>query len=199
MIRTENRINEEYWDEIIKEIIGEKKEPIFTNEIWEKIKDEHGSPEKKETIEIKLFNLQREGYVKSVLKRKKQAWMFPSGAELLSIFETKTIDVAIAKQFEKLHRVPSPEEILAELKKDPRTTSEPRRITERLGKISKLLKAINTAMKEFSEADRNTTGTEKMMMPPDEMIIEKIGESIEDFDISIIELLIQTQKKNYGT
>jgi len=151
MKHTENRVNEEYWDEIIKEIIGEKKGPMFTNEIWEKMKDDHGYPERKETIEIKLFNLQREGYIKSVLKRKKQAWMFPSGTELLSLIETKTIDATIAKLYEQLHRVPSLEEVKSETRKDPKASSDDRLINERLRRVSRLLKTIDNAIKEFSE------------------------------------------------
>jgi len=43
------------------------------------------------------------------------------------------------------------------------------------------------------------TGIKKILIPSDELIIDKIGESIENFDISTIEVLVHTQKKNYKT
>jgi hypothetical protein len=195
MVQTNNKVTEEYWDEIIKEVIGEKKEPMFTNEIWEKMKDDYGYPENKETIEIKLFNLLREGYIKSVLRRKKQAWMFPSGTELLSLTETKTIDATIAQLFEQLLRVPSFEEVKTEIKRDPRSSADDRHINERLKQASHLLNAIDHAIKEFPEEEFKKTGSKKMFLPSDELIINRLGESIENFDVSIIELFIGTQKK----
>jgi len=199
MVQIENKVTEEYWDEIIKEIIGEKKGPMFTNEIWEKMKDDYGFPESKATIEIKLFNLLREGYIKSVLRRKKQAWMFPSGPELLSLTELKIIDATIAKFFEQFHRVPPLEEVKTETRKDPRVSSDDQLINERLRRVADLLNGIDHAINDFSEQEYKKTGMKKILLPSDELIINGLGESIEHFDVSIIKLLIGTQKKRYST
>jgi len=192
MIRANKNITEEYWDEILKEIIEERKEPMFTNEIWEKMKGDYGFPENKTSIEIKLFNLQREGYIKSVLRRKKEAWMSPSGEELVLLTKTKTIDETIASFFEQSLRVPTPDEIKTKLKGILQSNNDDRFIIERSNRVSHILRDINQTIKEIMQSENA-----KEILPSEEAIFDLIGESIEHVDSTIIMLLIRTQKKNF--
>lgn len=195
MVQIDNKITEEYWDEILKEMIEGKKEPMFTNEIWEKIKDEHGYPESKTSLEIKLFNLEREGYIKSVFRRKKHAWILPSGEELMRLTETKAIDTTIARLFEQSQRIPSLEEVKTEMRKDPRSSSNDHLLNERLRQASHLLNDIDQAIREsIQQQQGNLTTT----LPSDEAIFDRIGESINHLDIPIIMFFIRTQKKRYA-
>ncbi len=198
MVQINSKLSEEYWDEILKEVIEEKKEPIFTNEIWEKMKDDHGYPDSKESLEIKLFNLHREGYIKSVLRRKKQAWTFPSGEEFLRLSETKAVDEAIARLFKQSQKIPSLDEVKAEMRKTPGSTSDDRRISERIQQATHLLRDIDNELRGSLKQDQNNKEAKAAPPPSDEMIFDQIGESIDRFDISIIILFIRTTKKRYA-
>ena len=199
MVETGTKLTEEYWDEILEEVIEEKKEPMFTNEIWEKMKDDHGYPENKMSLEIKLFNLLREGYIKSVLRMKKQAWMLPSGEEMVSLTEMKVIDATIASYFERILRIPSHEEVKTETAKNPRVSGDDQLINQRLRQASHLLNDVDSAIKEFIKRERVKHKDTKTIQPSDEVIFEEIGESIDQFDVSIIMRFIRTQKKRYST
>jgi hypothetical protein len=195
MVQIDNKVSGEYWDEILKEVIEEKQEPIFTNEIWEKMKDDHGYPDSKESLEIKLFNLQREGYIKSVLRRKKQAWTFPSGEELILLTEIKTIDETIARLFKHTHRLPTLEEMKAEMMNTSGSIADGRILNDRLQQASHLLNDIDHVIKKYLKQSQKNPRNKTMLPPSNEAIFDEMGESIDHFDISIIMLFIETQKK----
>jgi arsenate reductase-like glutaredoxin family protein len=191
--QTHDRVTDVYWYEIIKNILFDSKQYLFTIEIWEKMRDNYGYSYDKDRVEKELLNLQRSGYAVSVDKRGKQAWTFPSEKKLLQLIENKKIDSAIAEFINTRSRIPTIKELIAKI--DEPVTQQ--FISERLEKISKLTKSIDEIIRQSCEQNLRKTEKEKnreqwkestctldvQEMSFYETVIDKLDGIIEDIDI----------------
>lgn len=203
--QTHDRVIDVYWYDIIKNILSDSKQYLFTIEIWEKMRDNYGYSYEKDRVEKELLNLQRSGYAVSIYKRGKQAWMYPEGKKLLTLERNKKIDSAIAEFINARNRLPTNKELIAKI--DERIAQQ--FISERFAKISKLTKSIDEIITQSCEQNLRKTETDKnhkqRMEPPCkldvrdmpfyETVIDKLDGKIEDVDILTIVNIIDARKR----
>gem|GEM_PF-5244434 len=206
-IQTNNRVRDVYWYEVIKNILSNSKHYLFTIQIWEKMRDNYGYSYDEDRVEKELMNLQRAGYAISIDKRGKQAWMFPTGKKLLVLEKNKKIDSAIAEFISASNHMLTKEEIIAKINE----TVDPKVVSERLVKISKLIDLIDKILKETcrkksikNEGEKKQVQAIKPNCIVDERdmflyetIIDLLDGSVEDIDILTIVSIIDARKKYY--
>lgn len=203
--KTENWVSDIYWYEIIKKILSETKQYLFTKEIWQKMKDEYGYSYNIDRVERELSNLQRSGYAVSIFKREKQAWMYPTGEKLLQLEEHKIVDSAITEFLSESNRMPTVEELCAKIKEPINRET----VSKRLIKISKITDLIDKIIKKNITKNIIDTEQEKKAFPeikPADLadrknalfynsIINELDGAIGEIDILMIVTLIDTRIK----
>jgi hypothetical protein len=203
-----DRVADIYWYDIIKDILSENNMSLFSVEIWEKLRDNYGYPYNKDRVVKELINIQRTGYAKSIFKNGKQAWIFPSGAELLTLEQNKKIDNTIINLVDTLGRPPTLKEISNKIRNE---LPENQRVPERLLKISTLIKLIDKIIeKEYTQNKKELKEANDLVQRPVpqydinvnaisfyEFIIDKLDGKIGDIDMLTLIHLINTRKKKF--
>jgi hypothetical protein len=205
VMKTKNWVSDIYWYSIIKNILSESKQYLFTIEIWEKMKDEYGYSYTIDRVEKELLNLQRTGYAVSIIKRGKQAWMYPTGEKLLALERKKTIDSVIADFISSFDRMPIEKELIKNLNE----SIDRKVVSERLAQIIKLTDSIDKIIKKSCNEKalrpggkkQNSAGkdptceADKQEMPFYETIINDLDGTIQDIDFLTIIRIIDERKK----
>ncbi len=202
---TKEWISDVYWDSIIKNILSEHKQYMFTIELWGRMKDEFGYPFTKDRVEKELQNLQRVGYAIPVIKRGKQAWMYSTGEKLLQVETNFNIDTAIADFIVMFNRVPTEKEVTDKVN----GFIDQKIISERVTLISKLMHTIDGIIRKSCGENLNQHDAEKIPhLQPNpscdadrqemsfyETIINTLNGEVKDIDFLILTRIIDARKK----
>ena len=202
-------VSDIYWNSIIKNILSEHKQFIFTIELWEQMKDKFGYPFTKDHMERELKNLQRVGYAIPVIKRGKQAWMYPTGEKLKMVETNINIDTTIADFIISHKRVPTEEEVTEKLNE----FIDHQIISERKTLITKLMHAIDEiirkscgenlirydAEKNLSQQLNPSCDADRQEMSFYESIIDTLNGEVKDIDFLILTRIIDARKKFINT